>query len=235
MKYRYVGSELEVFATASNWKTYISHIISNYLGERVLEVGAGIGTNIPYLYRDAIKKWIALEPDAALAARIAERVNAGDLPESCCVVNGTITQIAPNEAFDTILYIDVLEHIADDAAEVARAARHLSPSGYLVILSPAHQYLFSSFDAAIGHYRRYTVAALKDLTPSGCRLVRWWMLDSAGFFVSLANRFLLRSPAPAPRQIAFWDRLLVPISHILDRMTGYRFGKTIVGVWCCNG
>ena len=67
----------------------------------------------------------------------------------------TIESITDAAPFDTILYVDVLEHIADDAAELARARRLLTPEGNLVVLAPAHQSLFSPFDAAVGHYRRY--------------------------------------------------------------------------------
>lgn len=47
----------------------------------------------------------------------------------------------------------------------------------------------------------------------------------------MANRFLLSAPLPSKRQIAVWDKLLVPVSRVLDRITGYRFGKSVVAVW----
>ena len=57
------------------------------------------------------------------------------------------------------------------------------------------------------------------------------MLDCAGFFASLANRLMLRAALPSQRQIAVWDNLLVPISCLLDPLTGHKFGKTAVAVW----
>ncbi len=125
----------------------------------------------------------------------------------------------------------MLEHIADDAAELAAAANHLAPGGHLVVLGPAHQFLFSAFDEAIGHYRRYNSRSLAALTPIGCTLQHCCMLDAAGFFASLANAALLRAAAPSPRQIRLWDGVLVPISRVLDRVTAHRFGKTVVVVW----
>ena len=68
-----------------------------------------------------------------------------------------------------MLYIDVLEHIEHDLDELARAASHLAPGGHLVVLAPAHQALFSDFDRAIGHYRRYNRAGLQKLAPAGLR------------------------------------------------------------------
>ena len=58
-----------------------------------------------------------------------------------------------------------------------------------------------------------------------------YYLDSVGLIASATNRFLLHQKMPTPWQIEIWDRLLIPISRILDRVIGYRFGKSIVAVW----
>ena len=123
------------------------------------------------------------------------------------------------------------EHIPDDGAELVRARRHLATRGNLVVLSPAHQFLFTAFDAAIGHHRRYDRADIRALTPPGCRLSTCLMLDCAGLFASLANKLLLSAALPSKQQIAVWDKFLVPMSRILDRIIGHSFGKTIVAVW----
>jgi hypothetical protein len=170
-------------------------------------------------------------PVRVLAGRIQPARAAGSLPANLRVISGTVDSVADEAPFDTILYLDVLEHIADDAAELARARRLLAAEGNLVVLAPAHPYLFSPFDAAIGHYRRYDPPSLAALTPPKSRVEACFMLDCAGFFASLANAFLLAAALPSPRQIAVWDRVLVPISRSLDRAAGHKFGKTVVAVW----
>lgn len=231
MSDRYIGSELELFAAAENWKRYIGRMLGCFVGGRVLEIGAGIGSNIRYLHSGRVHEWTSIEPDADLARRIEESLAQGLLPADCRVITGTIESVAATARFDTILYIDVLEHIAEDRAELAHARRHLAMAGRLVVLAPAHQLLFSPFDAAIGHHRRYGAASLRALTPPGSRLEACFMMDCAGFFASLANRVVLSAALPSTRQIAFWDRVLVPLSRILDPMTGRKFGKTVVAVW----
>jgi hypothetical protein len=57
------------------------------------------------------------------------------------------------------------------------------------------------------------------------------MLDSVGFFASAANRFMLAATMPSVRQIAFWDKVLVPVSRVLDNVTGHKLGKSIVAIW----
>ena len=70
----YIGSELELFAAATNWKAYFSSALAPFIGERVLEIGAGIGSNIPFLHTPTVRQWTSVEPDPDLARRIAERI-----------------------------------------------------------------------------------------------------------------------------------------------------------------
>jgi hypothetical protein len=231
MSYHYVGSELELFAAATNWKAYLAAILRPFVVGRVLEVGAGIGSNTSCLHSSLVREWTCLEPDANLARQIEDRLGTGQLPPNCRVITGTIASIDAAALFDTILYLDVIEHISEDSAELVCARRYLATRGNLVVLAPAHQFLFTPFDAAVGHHRRYNRAGLRALTPPGCQLSACFMLDCAGFFASLANKILLSAALPSERQIAVWDKLLVPISRILDRGVGYSFGKTIVAVW----
>jgi SAM-dependent methyltransferase len=227
----YVGSELELFAAARNWKSYVAASLRPYMGPRVLEVGAGIGANVPALFTGPVREWVALEPDADQARQISDAVAAGKLPPTTRVVTGTLQTLEDTRPFDAILYIDVVEHIERDADELRLATQRLAPGGRLIVLVPAHQFLFSPFDAAIGHYRRYSRATLRAIAPPDCRIEMLRMLDSVGFFAALANRTVLRATMPTPRQIQVWDRLMVPLSRWLDPLTAYSFGKSIVAVW----
>jgi SAM-dependent methyltransferase len=231
MTHEYVGGELELFATAFNWKSYLGRMLRPHIRGKVLDVGAGIGGNISHFHGASVTAWTSLEPDPRLAAQISTRIGRGALPANCRVVTGDLGTIEACSHYDTILYIDVLEHIADDAAEMAEAARRLLPGGRLVVLAPAHPFLFSPFDKAIGHHRRYSKRTLRKVGPNGCQLIQARMLDSIGFFASLGNRLILRSANPTPQQIMFWDKVLVPLSRIVDPCTGFLFGKSVLAVW----
>ncbi len=229
--YVYPGGELELFQDAVNWKRYWSAAILRYVRGSVAEVGAGLGGSTPYLCRGRETQWLCIEPDPALAGRLQQRIEAGELPSGCAVRRATMAELDAGQQFDTILYIDVLEHIADDGGELERAAARLRPGGRIVVLSPALPLLYSRFDAAIGHERRYTARSLAALTPAGMAVEQMFHLDSVGLLASLANRLLLRAALPSRRQIAAWDRLMVPLSRRLDPLLAYRLGKTIVAVW----
>ena len=161
--FAYVGSELDLFAGAKRWKSYVRYHLRPYLTGDVLEVGAGIGAATSALNDGTPQRWVCLEPDESLAQRIKP-----GLPQTlanCEVVVGSLSDLEPQERFDAILYMDVLEHIESDGAEVASAAGRLKPNGVLAILAPALPWLFTPFDEAIGHYRRYTKDSLRSIAP----------------------------------------------------------------------
>lgn len=228
-EYAYPGGELALFAQATNWKRYWSNKLSPFLCGDVLEVGAGTGINTRLLRNAAQKRWVCLEPDRQLLARLR------DLPLACEIVAGTVADLSNAERFDAVLYVDVLEHIENDAGELACAATLLKPGGHLIVLSPAHQWLFSEFDAAIGHCRRYNKAGLLRAAPDGMRVVRVAYLDAAGMMLSLGNRLLLRQSLPTAGQISFWDRFVVPVSRVLDPLLGHTAGKSVLAIWIKTG
>lgn len=232
--FKYSGSELEVFSTSLNWKRYIAKVIQPYIGSTVLEVGAGLGSTTSVFCDGSQDLWLCLEPDMHMAKTIERLLQKNKLPPCCEVNSCKITDLPKNEYFDTILYIDVLEHISDDATEISNAASHLVSNGHLVILSPAHQWLFSPFDRAIGHLRRYNRKSLHALSSPGFVMVKSSYLDSIGLFLSLANKLLLRSPNPSYTQIKIWDKFIVPISRIFDPITRYNIGKSIIFIWNKN-
>ena len=229
--YTYIGGELELFATANHWKSLLAAHLGPWIGAEVLEVGSGIGSTTKVLIRPEVGRWVCLEPDARLADHLTIAIQSGTLVPRPELRIGTLESIREDEFFDTILYVDVLEHIEDDRGELDRAARHLKPSGVIVVLSPAHQWLFTPFDRAIGHYRRYSKRSIRSLTPDGTVLVSLKYLDSIGLFASLGNRLLLRKAMPSRAQVAFWDREVVPISTVVDPLLRHSAGKSILAVW----
>jgi SAM-dependent methyltransferase len=229
--FSYAGTELELFASVRRWKSYWSGVAAPYITGDVLEVGAGLGANTPFLDRARIGRWVCLEPDAALAGQLATRMAGTRRERSYEFVCGTLDTLNPSDLFDTLIYIDVLEHIEDDRGELSKAASRLRAGGRLIVLSPAHQRLFTPFDAAVGHFRRYDRAMLRRITPPDLPVERLLYLDSAGLLLSAGNAVLLRQSMPTRAQLLVWDRAVVPVSRVLDRVLFHAIGKSILGVW----
>jgi SAM-dependent methyltransferase len=229
-EFKYVGSELDLFASVWNWKSYWSGQIRPFLTGDVLEVGAGIGSNTELLDPGGSGRWVCLEPDPQLVAVLTQKLEEKKAGRRCEAVCGTLQSLA-GQQFDTIIYIDVLEHIENDREELIAAASLLRPGGRVIVLSPAHQSLFTPFDAAIGHFRRYNRSMLKAISPVGLRLERMRYLDSVGLFASSGNRLFLQQSMPTKAQLGLWDGWMVPISRVIDPFFFYSIGKSIVAIW----
>jgi SAM-dependent methyltransferase len=226
--FRYQTEELTLFAQATNWKAYWASLIAPFIKGDVLEVGAGLGANTGMLSSVSKGRYVCLEPDRELIQQLEVKFKFR-LPLEA--FNGAVASLSQEERFDTAIYIDVLEHIEDDAAELDSVAKHIRPGGHLIVLSPAYQALYSPFDEALGHYRRYNRSTLLRCSPPGSSVIRIDYLDSLGVVLSLANRLILRQSYPTLSQVLFWDGRIVPVSRCIDRLTGFRIGKSILGIW----
>jgi SAM-dependent methyltransferase len=227
--FTYCGNELLLFAQAKNWKDYLVKSIKPYIKGDVLEVGAGLGATT----KDFVKKidnfttWTCLEPDKNLFDNLVGITKSNKIN----YIHGSILNVNNNLKFDSIIYIDVLEHILEDQKEIIMASSHLKEKGFIVVLSPAHNYLFSEFDKQIGHYKRYNRKDFINLTLPSLKLIKNHYLDSVGVILSYANKTLLKQNIPTIKQINFWDTKVIPVSRILDKLFMYKIGKSILGVW----
>jgi SAM-dependent methyltransferase len=228
----YLGGELDLFSLADNWKSYVKGEIASYISGDVLEVGAGIGATTAALHDGTAHRWVCLEPDPALASRLQARLLGHATAPTTKVIVGSLSTFTEPACFDCVLYIDVLEHIEDDYGQIKIAAQLVRPGGHIVVLAPAHQWLFSAFDRSIGHLRRYRKATLSPLMPSGWAEKKLTYLDSIGVFLSLGNALALRQAMPTRTQIVIWDRFCIPMSRRVDRWSGGMIGKSILAVWC---
>lgn len=228
----YVGNELEIFALARQWKAYFARALKPYINGAVAEVGAGLGTTTETLCDPVAEaEWLCIEPDAKMAQQLRDLVAGRELPPRCAIHGGFIRDLSVERKFDTVIYIDVLEHIEDDQREFNDAAAHLRVGGRIIILAPAWPHLYSPFDRKIGHHRRYTRRTLGSLVADGLEREASFYLDSVGYLASLMNRVVLKQGLPTRSQILMWDRLMIPASRVIDPLILWSFGRSVVSVW----
>lgn len=221
-EFLYQGKELELFSHAINWKRRVAKNIARFIKGDVAEIGPGPGNFTPFIFNTDVRSWTYVEPDSRYAAAL------NTLPVQTEIVVGTIGKLPDYPRYDTIIYLDVLEHISEDRHEVKLIMDRLKPGGVVIILSPAFNFLYSPFDKEIGHFRRYTRKQLGSLFPFPWQIIESKYLDSTGFLASLANKLLLKQKDPTLSQILFWDRILVRLSKISDIFFSPYFGRSVL-------
>jgi 2-polyprenyl-3-methyl-5-hydroxy-6-metoxy-1,4-benzoquinol methylase len=142
-------------------------------GFRILEVGCGSGNVLRVLQRLAAGRGTVEGLEVSREAAAVARSRTG-----LTVTDGYLSDLDPGLAFDVIAAFDVLEHIADESGVLREIRERLRTGGCLILTVPAHQSLWSAFDVASGHERRYTLATLSRA------------LRTAGFRVQYATYFM---------------------------------------------
>jgi len=201
--------------------------IRAWIGSRVLEIGSGIGNLSAFLVdRERLVLTDTREEYLArLRTRFANHSNISVvhlyLPHDDRAVAG--------QRFDTIICLNVLEHVEDDITSLAAVRKLLEPKGRLVLLVPALPALYGSIDRALGHHRRYTSADLiAKLERTGFRLAHIEYFNLAGIpGWWWAGRVLQRQTIPAG-SLKLYDTL-VPLFR-LERLIPWRVGQSLIAV-----
>jgi SAM-dependent methyltransferase len=201
-------------AEARHYNEWIFDRARPYLGERVLDVGAGLGV-FTELALEAGAEVVAAEPDPSLAEQLRERL--GPRP-------GLVVREEPAEAldtareFDSALCLNVLEHLPDDTTVVRRFARLLRPGGRLLLLVPAHRALYGAYDRAVGHHRRYERDELgRLLVEAGYEVEDLRHVNPVGAAGWVVRFRLWRTSHWPATSFRTFDRL-VPVLRHLDRV-----------------
>ncbi len=228
--------DLETLADLDNYHSWILEEIRPYLGTRLVEVGAGIGTVTNLLIRDYLTRTPgtrleAFEPAPALYKQLCAEI---DRRQPDLMQSGRITltegyfQASPDKC-DSIILINVLEHIEDDRAMVRMAHQALTPGGVLIIYSPALQWLYSAHDKMVGHYRRYKKGDLETLVRAqGFDTVESKYMDVMGVVPWYFVNVLGGATSINPRLARLYDRWFVPVTRSVEGVWTPPVGKNIL-------
>jgi SAM-dependent methyltransferase len=203
--------------------------IRPWVGSRVLEIGSGIGNLSAFLIdRERLVLTDTREEYLArLRKRFAQQSNVSvarlHLPHDDQDVRGQ------GQRFDTVICLNVLEHVDDDVTSLRAIRTLLAPRGRLVLLVPALPALFGTIDRALGHHRRYTRAGLLALLArAGFRPTHIEYFNLAGVpGWWLTGRVLRRETIPAG-SLKLYDAL-VPLFR-LERLLPWRVGQSLIAI-----
>jgi SAM-dependent methyltransferase len=226
----YASSELDAMARARNYYRWILSAWRPHLGRVVVEFGAGIGTfSARLLEEPRVDRLFLVEPAPALHGRLATRFRDIDRVR---VIPGILHDAADaltSVEVDSIVSVNVLEHIHDDVGTLRAAHDILRPGGRLFIFVPAFQFLYGSLDRAFGHVRRYTKRSLVALLESqGYEIVASRYMNLLGTVSWLMAGRVLRRHTLAPEAVALADRTLIPLSAGLERWFRPPFGQNVM-------
>lgn len=224
----YEGADLEALAVLHRYRTWILSEMNPYLGGRSAEIGAGIGSFSESLRRQSSTIDL-VEPSPsqikALRARFGNQSGVRVLPLSA---EAWVADSGP-ASYDTVVMINVLEHIADDGDMLSRIHDVLRPGGHLLLFVPALMILYSTIDRLVGHHRRYNRTELmQKTTAAGFQVERCRYFDLLGtvpwFLINRLGRATRFNPAAA----RLYDTIGVPVTRAIERLVSPPFGKNLL-------
>ena len=227
--FTYSGEELDALAGAVNYYRWIVRRFAPYLGERIVEAGAGIGTFAGHLLEAA--------PDAHLTLVEPAENNYPHLAAAYAghprvrTVHGYLGDAGDAAVADTIVAVNVLEHVADDGAFLRTAHRLLAPGGHLLLYVPALPAIYGTLDEAFEHHRRYTRAGLDAaLREAGFRPRRVAYTNLPGVAAWWLSGRVLRRRTVSPRDARLYDRWMIPWIAALERVWTPPAGQSLIAV-----
>jgi SAM-dependent methyltransferase len=227
------NAELERLADADHFFGWIADELVPHLGHRILEVGAGIGTvSLKLLERKPGAQLTALEPDPKLHDELVRRTKRYPEVQTLNVTSTDLLQSDMHPTFDSVVYVNVLEHILDDVGELRTALRLLVPGGTLALFVPALPRLYGSLDYKSGHHRRYTAESLRGVIEgAGFEIADVRYLDVLGVFPYFVMYRLLDVKSLGSVSSSGYDRVIVPVSRAVQRLAPHPpLGKNLLAI-----
>lgn len=225
----YQSDELGSMALAQNYYRWIMEEFRPHLGKVVCEFGAGIGTFSSLLLKEDIQQLILVEPAHNLFVHLRDRFTT---EKHVQVVNGEVERHADclrEGRVDTVIGVNVLEHIQNDYQILATLAKVLSPGGKLLLLVPALPGLFGSLDETFGHWRRYRKAELEEkVTEVGFQILDLKFLNSLGTVSWFIAGRILRSHTISPLMARCYDRWVIPVAKAIESRIVAPWGQSLM-------
>lgn len=198
---------------------WLVDLVRPWLGKRVLEVGCGWG-NLALQLAPSAERWQAIDVDPESIEQLAALHLGSGLAAARIDICDPAVLALRDQGFDTVLSLNVLEHIERDQVALVNMRALLRPGGSLILVVPAHRWLYGSMDAAIGHLRRYTrrsmaeLLAAADLTP-----VRLQYVNAIGALGWLVAGRVLHCEAPPPSLLRRFNALVPPLRWIESKIS----------------
>lgn len=222
---QYFGKDLEAMSFANNYHNWILSEFDPYLGKSVAEVGAGVGSFSQLILKKEIGSLRSFEPSQNMYPLLKEALSQDQRAEA---INDLFGKVPLGGQYDSVIYVNVLEHIEDDVSEIVNVHESLRPNGHLLIFVPALPWLYGSLDRQVGHFRRYVKNDLVNLIQrSGFSVVKARYFDVAGIIPWYLLFVLLKKPISGSG-VSLYDKLVVPVMRVVEGLVPPPIGKNVL-------
>ena len=224
---QYFGKDLETMYFAKNYHKWILYEFAPYLGNVIAEIGAGTGNFSSFLIEKGVEHLIAFEPSNNMFPLLDDRLGKANKVKT---INAFFRDKAHQyeNTFDSVLYVNVLEHIEDDKNELSYAYKTVKEKGHLLIFVPALSFLYSDLDKKVGHYRRYHKQGLVELIQSaGFSIKKVKYFDISGI-IPWYFAFVLFKKTTTEGNVSLYDRLIVPVMRKFESIITPIIGKNLL-------
>lgn len=213
---------------AKNYRQYEFDMVAPHVGRSLLEIGSGLG-HFAEQFLPRLDRLVVSDFDPYCVEQLGKRF--ADRPEVDVLRFGLPTEIPLREKVDTVVMMNVLEHIEEDAEALRSLARVTLPGGRIVIWVPGYMQLYGDFDRKVGHVQRYTPKTLRaTIAKAGLEA---GMVKPINFLGGIAWWAAVRRGGvgyPDPRLVKIYDRTVVPATRLIERVIRPPFGQTVLGV-----
>ena len=228
----YIGKDLEAMSFAVNYHRWILDEFRSHLGQRLVEVGAGTGSFTELLLEQKPQTLSAVEPSAMydiLVENVARMQTKSSVKTYQAVFTQVAAQIKKTHNPDSIIYVNVLEHVENDTAELAAVHDALSTDGRIFVFVPALPALYGNFDKEVGHFRRYRKAELETkCRQAGFRILKSSYFDLAGIVPWWIKYQLFKASTLDHTTIELYDRFAVPVTRAIESVITPPVGKNLL-------
>ena len=227
-----IQKDLLVLQEAVHYRAWLYSLVAPFLGKRILEIGAGIG-NYTELFV-ASEKVFATDFEPLFVEYLDKRFSQNPQIVPLLLDLNTISpeqqEFYRQQAIDTVVALNVLEHIEDQQLTLRSLAACLAPGGRLILILPALPWLFNQLDAAYGHFRRYQKGDMPSLAAqSGLRVEQLGYFNFLGVLGWWLNGRLRRQHSLPGQQTKIFN-LLVPVLQRIERILPLPFGLSLLAV-----
>lgn len=227
----YAANDLEVIEAARRYADHIVRLFQPFLGRRILEIGAGIGTMSRRLVA-AADLVVGVEPNPNCLARL-EAAMQGEprfALKPCHLEECDLDELR-RQRFDTVYCVNVLEHIHDDRAALATFRDVIEPGGHVLVYVPAIQAAYGPLDAELGHHRRYSKRDLAaSFASTGLELRTLRYTNPIGLLGWMFNSHVAKARHHSLGQVQMFERLIAPWALPLERLIPPPIGSSLMAV-----